>query len=359
MELMRKGDWKWLGVGAVILAGLVGLALYRGLFRYVLFDPAWSYKGKVVDSGDCSAGNPEIVELSNGCLMMYTHGQTKESHPSENNTYARSSCDGKTWKWEGLVLKMASMPTAIRLPDGKIRLYFIRSEDRGGKPVKGMMSAVSVDGLKFTEEPGFRFELAAYPPRPDEMDKLREYYPVPGEGTVEDIKDFAHLNVAKMDSGYRIYFDEGGMRADPRKYGDKAWPLTRGRSIFSEDGLRFRLDPGVRIDVGQAPLTLLPRSGNPSVVKLKNGYHMFFFAGFSPWEDLTPWKRLAWSGTYEAISQDGLNFEINNWPEFPGNDAAVIRRGDKLLAYPGRAQATRRECSDVMMFERTLTAKEK
>jgi len=100
----------------VVLIGLIGLAFYRGLFRYVLFDPAWKYKGMAVKPGDCSAGNPEIVELSNGCLMMYTHGQTKDSHPSENNTYARSSCDGTTWKWEGLVLKMAGMPAAVRLP---------------------------------------------------------------------------------------------------------------------------------------------------------------------------------------------------------------------------------------------------
>lgn len=358
---MKGNDWKWLAVGAAVLVGLISLAFYRGLFRYVLFDPAWNYKGVVVESGDCSAGNPEIVELTNGCLMMYTHGQTKESHPSENNTYARSSCDGKTWQWEGLVLKNASMPTATRLPDGKIRLYFARAGERDGKPVHGIMSALSVDdkGLRFVEEQGYRFEMGAGAPRPDERDKFREYYAVPGEGKVEDIKAFAHLNVAAMDGGYRIYFDEGAMRADPKKYGDKSWPLWRGRSIVSEDGLRWRLDPGVRIDVEQAPLTLMQRSSNPSVVKLKDGYHMFFFAGFSPWEDLTPWKRLMWSGTYEAISQDGLNFAIYNLPRFPGNDAAVIKRGDMLLAYPGRAQAARPECSDIMMFERTLVTKEK
>lgn len=357
---MKGNDWKWLGLAATVFVGLISLALYRGLFRYVIFDPAWNHKGVVVAPGDCSAGNPEIVELAGGCLVMYTHGQTKESHPSENNTYARSSCDGKTWKWEGMVLKNASMPTAIKFPDGRIRLYFIRVGERDGKAVKGIMSAVSSDGLKFTEEPGYRFEIMGSPPRPDEMDKLREYYSVTGEGNVADIKDFAHLNVAQMDNGYRIYFDEGAMRADPKKYGDKAWPLSRGRSIFSPDGVNnWRLDPGVRIDVGQSPLNELQRASNPSVVKLKDGYHMFFFAGFSPWEDLTPWKRLAWSGTYEAVSQDGLNFTIINWPRFPGNDAAVIRRGDKLLAYPGRAQAERRECSNVAMFERKLTEKEK
>ena len=163
IDVMKPGDWKWLGVGIAVVAGLVGLAVWRGLFRYVLFDPAWNYKGMVVVPDDCSAGNPEIVELGDGCLMMYTHGQTKESHPSENNTYARSSCDGKTWKWEGMVLKNASMPTAIRLPDGRIRLYFIRG---------GIKSAVAKDGLKFVEEEGYRFEAGAGAPRPDEMSKV-------------------------------------------------------------------------------------------------------------------------------------------------------------------------------------------
>lgn len=359
IKTMKRNGWKWVGVTAAALAGIVGLMIYRGSFRYMLFDPAWKYKGVGVAPGDCSAGNPEIVELADGCLVMYTHGQTKESHPSENNTYGWSSCDGKTWKQEGLMLKNASMSTAVKLPNGRIRLYFIRAGERGGEAVKGIMSAVSDNGLKFTEESGYRFEMGAGAPRPNEMNKLRQYYSVPGEGNVKDIKDFAHLNVAEMDRGYRIYFDEGAMRADPKKYGDKAWPLGRVRSIFSEDGLNWRLDPGVRIDVGQAPLTLVQRSSNPSVIKLGDKYHMFFFAGFSPWEDLTAWKRLVWSGTYEAVSPDGLNFEIVNWPKFFGNDAGVIRKGDKLLAYPGRSQAERPDCSNVVMFERKLTDKEK
>ncbi|MEK9185520.1 MAG: hypothetical protein AAB863_01975, partial [Patescibacteria group bacterium] len=116
----------------------------------------------------------------------------------------------------------------------------------------------------------------------------------------------------------------------------------------------WQLDPGARIDIGQSPLNEMQRVSNPSVLKLADGYHMFFFAGFSPWEDLTPWKRLAWSGTYEAISKDGLNFKIINTPRFPGNDAAVIQYGGKLLAYPGRAQKERKECSNVVMFEKKL-----
>ncbi|MBI4713596.1 hypothetical protein HY771_00165 [Candidatus Uhrbacteria bacterium] len=158
-----------------------------------------------------------------------------------------------------------------------------------------------------------------------------------------------------MDGGYRIYFDEGGMRADPKKYGENmAWPLSRVRSIFSEDGLNFRLDPQVRIDVEQPPLDLVQRLSNPSVIKLDDGYHMFFFAGFSPWEDLKGWKRLAWSGTYEAVSSDGLNFNIKNIPRFSGNDAAVIKMGDILRAYPSRGLKNLPGCNEILLYEKKL-----
>ncbi|MBI5369680.1 exo-alpha-sialidase [Candidatus Uhrbacteria bacterium] len=350
-------------VGAVVLVILVlaGIGLYIRAWGRFFFSRDWKYQGYVLATGECNMGNPEVVELADGSLMMYAHGQTKDSLVLENNTYGFSSQDGKNWKDEGLLLANASMPTAVRLADGRIRMYFIRTLGEYGNRTKekGIMSAVSSDGRKFEEESGYRFEMGAGAPRPDEMEKLREYYTVPDEGRVEDIKDFAHLNVAQVDGGYRIYFDESGMRADPGKYGSNAWPLSRERSIFSEDGVNnWRLDPGVRIDVGQPPLDEMQRASNPSVLKLSDGYHMFFFAGFSPWEDLTPWKRLVWGGTYEAISQDGLNFQIINFPRFPGNDASIIRYGDKLLAYPGRAQKNRNECSDVVMFEKQLSKAE-
>lgn len=60
-----------------------------------------------------------------------------------------------------------------------------------------------------------------------------------------------------------------------------------------------------------------------------------------------------------AVSGDGLKFTISNWPEFADNDAAVVKRGERLSAYPGRAQRERPGCSDVMMYERVLTTKEK
>ncbi len=349
-----------IGFAVLSILAFAGISLYTRAFERFFFSWDWKYQGVAIATGECNMGNPEVVELKDGSLMMYTHGQTKESHPSENNTYGFSSWDGENWKYEGLLLKNASMPTAVRLDDGRIRLYFARALEKKGEPAyrKGIMSAVSVDGRKFEEEGGYRFEMGAGAPRPDEMEKHREYYAVTDESRVEDIKAFAHIHVAKIGEGYRIYFDEAGMRADPKKYGSKSWPLSRTRSISSKDGLVWQLDPGARIDIGQPPLNEVQRISNPSVLKLGDDYHMFFFAGFSPWEDLTPWKRLVWSGTYEAISKNGLDFEINAFPSFPGNDAAVIRFGDKLLAYPGRAQKERKECSDVVMFEKKLTKNE-
>ncbi len=355
MSLKKKLLVACLVVLFILVMAFIGL--YTRTFERFFFSWDWKNEGYALATGECNMGNPEVVELVDGSLMMYTHGQTKESLIEENNTYGFSSEDGKNWKYEGLLLANASMPTAVQLADGTIRLYFIRTLGEFGNPTKekGIMSAISDDGKKFEEENGWRFEMGAGAPRPDEIEKLREYYPVPDEGRVEDIKDFAHLDVVKVDGGYRIYFDEGAMRADSKQYGSKAWPLSRVRSIFSEDGVKnWQLDPRVRIDVGQPPLDEMQRTGNPSVLKLSDGYHMFFSAGFSPWEDLTPWKRLIWSGTYEAISKDGLDFQIINSARFPGNDASVIHYQDKLLAFPGRAQKGRKECSDVVIFEKQL-----
>ena len=160
-------------VFALAFLWIGGIGIYKGLFRYFIFSPDWRYEGIVLSTNDCTAQNPEIITLANGCLLMYTHGW-ESSGSSENDTYAFSSCDGKNWKKEGLILKNASMPTAVTLPDEKIRLYFARASEGGGKRTNGIMSAVSRDGLHFTEEEGYRIVMAENAPH-DTKD-FREYF---------------------------------------------------------------------------------------------------------------------------------------------------------------------------------------
>ncbi|MBI4713595.1 hypothetical protein HY771_00160 [Candidatus Uhrbacteria bacterium] len=109
----------------LVIVFLLGIGIYKGLFRYFIFSPDWDYKGLAVSTNDCTAQNLEIVELKNDCFVMYTHGWQSQGS-FENDTYAFSSCDGLNWKKEGMVLKNASMPTAVKISNDRIRLYFAK-----------------------------------------------------------------------------------------------------------------------------------------------------------------------------------------------------------------------------------------
>jgi hypothetical protein len=210
-----------------------------------------------------------------------------------------------------------------------------------------MMSAVSsADGLHFSIEDGYRFLIGGGATK--EISGFKQFYAVSGQGDPKDITTMVHLNIVKLDQGgYRIFFDEGGMRADVNKYGEKAWPHWRVRSLSSKDGLRWTLDPGVRIEIEQPPLIEMQRAGSPAVVKMNEEYHMYFSAGFSPWEDLQPWKRWAWSGIYKAVSKDGLNFSIMDKRLLSGSDAAIIQTEDWFRMYLSRSEPGPDNCINI------------
>lgn len=210
-----------------------------------------------------------------------------------------------------------------------------------------MMSAVSsADGLHFSVEDGHRFVIGGGASK--DVSGFKPFYAVTGQGDPKDITTMAHLNIIKLEQGgYRIFFDEGGMRADVRKYGNKAWPLVRVRSITSQDGLRWTLDSGARIDVEQQPLVEMQRVSSSAIVKIGDEYHMYFNAGFSPWEDLQPWKRWAWGGIYEAVSKDGLNFSIINKRLLSGGDAAIIQTDDWFRMYLSRSEPGPDNCINI------------
>ncbi|MEK9185636.1 MAG: hypothetical protein AAB863_02560, partial [Patescibacteria group bacterium] len=57
----------------VVLAIAVAVSLYGRVFERFFFSWDWKYKGLAVATGECNMGNPEVVELKDGSLMMYTH----------------------------------------------------------------------------------------------------------------------------------------------------------------------------------------------------------------------------------------------------------------------------------------------
>src|SRR3989344_4852775 len=196
--------------GVAFLFVVSGLLIFKGYWRPISYSSNWKYEGVAITSEYCNMmANPEIVRLSDGSWMMYTHGWPRNDD-SRNDIYGYSSRDGVSWKAEGMLIERASMPAAVQLPDSRVRIYFVRNTAEAS----GMMSAVSsADGLHFSIEDGYRFLIGGGAPK--DVSGFKPFYAVIVRGDPKDITTMAHLNIIKLEQGgYRIFFDEGGMRAD-------------------------------------------------------------------------------------------------------------------------------------------------
>jgi len=107
--------------------------------------------------------DPTIVELPDGKIRMYYKGSNGSGGPGEalHKIFSAISPDGLDFQKEGLRIDSentgdggwASVPEAIRLSDGRIRIYYVSGDFAAGG---GIMSAISNDGLNFQKETGAR-----------------------------------------------------------------------------------------------------------------------------------------------------------------------------------------------------------
>ncbi|MEM3163930.1 MAG: hypothetical protein QXO51_00675 [Halobacteria archaeon] len=119
-------------------------------------DPSSTYERVVCD--------PTLVALEDGRVRMYYKGgDGKEGGPGTavHKVFSAVSSDGLTFTKEGLRIDpdktgdrgWASVPEAIKLPDGRVRIYYVTGDLENNN---GIASAISNDGLTFTKEPGAR-----------------------------------------------------------------------------------------------------------------------------------------------------------------------------------------------------------
>ncbi len=110
-------------------------------------------------SPEAIVSDPTVVALKNGKMRMYYNGATGSGGPGQSvhSIYSAISSDGLNFDKEGIRIDSqqtpdrgwASVPEAITLPDGRVRIYYVSD----GLDVKhGVVSAVSEDGLSFTRE---------------------------------------------------------------------------------------------------------------------------------------------------------------------------------------------------------------
>src|SRR3989338_6510464 len=173
--------------GMTFLFVISGLLVFKGYWRPFSYSSDWKNEGIVITSEYCNMmANPEIVQLSDGSWMMYTHGWPRKDD-SRNDVYGYLSRDGLHWKAEGMLIEKASMPAAVQLPGGRIRLYFVRNTPEAS----GVMSAISsADGLHFSIENGYRFLIGGG--ATTDISRFKQFYAVIGQGDPKDITTMAH-----------------------------------------------------------------------------------------------------------------------------------------------------------------------
>ena len=107
--------------------------------------------------------DPTIVDLPDGKIRMYYKGANSLNPgpgQSIHKIFSAISPDGLAFQKEGLRIDSetngdngwASVPDAIILPDGRVRIYYVTASGME----QGIGSAISSDGLDFVKEPGIR-----------------------------------------------------------------------------------------------------------------------------------------------------------------------------------------------------------
>lgn len=142
----------------VIVLGMIGAVGYKVInskkddkptaeTSETKLDPVWTYGGAAVEGEFADA---DIVQTSDKAWRLY-YAIQPEVVGNNFEVYSATSSDGKTWVQEAGIRKtMATFPKVIKLADGRYRMYY--------QSAAVIKSAISTDGLSFTDEPGTRID---------------------------------------------------------------------------------------------------------------------------------------------------------------------------------------------------------
>ena len=225
---------------------------------------------------------PNVVRLPGDGFRMYYTGLGPGRPISVSCGYILSaiSNDGLNWSKEPGVridvhephaTHQVLCPDVVPLPDGRWRMYF---QARSGNKPTVILSAVSMDGLQWEPEEGVRVANLGW-----SFGSPRCIY----VGSSEKPEELE----------YRLYFHH------------YSYPMRTGLtarnhiiSAISSDGLRFEVEPGIRIAQESEERESYAVYA-PEIIRLADGSYRMYYSG---------WSDEIRGGIFSASSLDGLNF---------------------------------------------------
>lgn len=260
---------------------------------------AWQESGVAISGRFADA---EVVDLGNGQYRMY-YSVEPEVPNNKLEVFSALSSDGKTWdKEEGTRKEFATFTDVVKLSSGQFRMYF-----QNAQVIK---SAISTDGLNFTDEPGER------------IDKTETGFSLEnvGAGSTVQLEDGTFM------MAYRGTINE--------PYQGEKVPNQNTQVYFyatSADGLSFT-KKGLALDSRND--TLKGLSDGAEFVKWDNGELRLFFWSYSAIYHLT--------FNNEAFSKEPVFDFTNNkdttkqFSENPPGDPTLVKIDGKWFMYYGQ-----------------------
>lgn len=179
----------------------------------------WEEEKVVIPGTYCDA---DVVKLDDGRLRIY-YSLEPEVPGFKGQVYSAVSSDGLSWTQdEGIRLEQVTFPSVIKSPDGRWRMYF-QGSIPGNPPQTAILSAISPDGLNWTQEDGSRIRLG----QQGEYDTKNVAAP-----TVIELSKDKYLMVYRGSSGENRFG-----KVDPKD--NKPAPIDYLISATSPDGLNW------------------------------------------------------------------------------------------------------------------------
>ena len=328
----------------------------------------------MIDLSKCSAASPlvQTVAADPGTSWAKESAVAIDAPPDSD---ANPRPDA-TWPREDLRTGLCGVvsPRVLALPGGGFRMYYSQILPRPGFPAGAndydnastrILSAFSADGTKWVPEPGvrlspqeggagdFRVVSSEVVPIGDGR-RLRMYFEccAGSQAVTNSIRSATSSDGLKwtMDPGVRVESD-GHNYASPRivflDHGRcRMYLFDRGRgiiSLLSHDGLEFHQEPGLRVAQDGAYDSLCAFA--PEIVRVAGAGYVMYYAGYSQ----VPESQSSRADILRAVSSDALNWKKDAEPVIaPGPGAWDAAKSSEMCLI--RLPRTKDEAPRYRMF---------